>query len=529
MAHFHNHTRRDFLGFLGRGIAAGAALQIGWLPEAYADRKIKTYSFSPIKATDQDALVLADGFRDELLVGWEDKINASGELFGYNNDYIGFIQNPLNRNAAFLWVNHESPHPVFCAKGKAQSRETIINEMKSVGGSLLRLQNRNGKWSVVKNHPANKRFDATTPIPFSDGAFIDGSNVAPGTLGNCGGGITPWGSFLTCEENYEDFYGEKTRENLDRSKAKYSWDKYFDHSPQHFGWVTEINPQDGTAKKLVPLGRFAHEAAYVTSLPDGRVVVYMADDANDQHVYKFISSKAKSLEAGSLYVADTEKGQWLHLSYEKNEKLKKAFKSQTEVLIHTREAAKILGATPLDRPEDMARDPLTGAMVVALTNNVPKGRHHGSLFKIMEDQNNPASLTFNSSTLLLGGETTGFSCPDNLEFDRNGNLWMCIDISGKEMNKGAYAKFKNNGLFVIPAKGAEAGKVLQVGSAPRDAEFTGLCFSDDQKTLFLSVQHPGETTKDFANPTSHWPHGNGKTPRPFVVTISGPGLLSFTA
>ena len=133
------------------------------------------------------------------------------------------------------------------------------------------------------------------------------------------------------------------------------------------------------------------------------------------------------------------------------------------------------------------------------------------------------SLSFKATIYLAGGEENGFSCPDNLAFDFSGNLWMTSDMSGSAMNKvdGPYLPFKNNSLFVIPRYGKEEGKVIRVVSAPRDAELTGPWFSPDGKTLFLSVQHPGEQTKDLNQPTSKWPFDNDNIPKPSVVAITG--------
>ncbi len=518
-------NRRDFLKFLGRSVAVSTAVQLNFWPSFAQEKFITSPGLRPILPSDEDRLILTDGFQYDVLIGWKDKIN-SRESFGYNNDFIGFI--PDGKTQAYLWVNHESPHPLFLHEGqiKNKTKAQIIVEQKSVGGSLLKLKKQKDKWSVIQNHTTNRRYDGTTPIAFSSKVKISGTDKSIGTFANCGGGVTPWGSFLSCEENYDQYYGESVKGQRIETACLYDWQKHFQRPPEHYGWVTEINPKNGHAKKLVSLGRFAHEAALVIPLPDGRVVVYMGDDANDQFIYKFISSKPNSLDEGELFVANTEKGQWLSLNYEKNEKLKKEFSSQTEALIRTREAAALVGGTPQDRPEDMDRDPLTGAIIIAVTNNKPKNRPHGQLIKIIEKDNNPESLNFKASVFLNGGDE--FSCPDNLTFDRNGNLWMAVDIAGTEMNKGHYTKFKNNGLFVIPARGPQAGKPLQVASSPKDAEFTGPCFSEDQKTLFLSVQHPGETSTDYHQPTSHWPDGKGKTPRPCVVTITGPALQQLT-
>lgn len=263
----------------------------------------------------------------------------------------------------------------------------------------------------------------------------------------------------------------------------------------------------------------SHEGATVTKAKNGRIVVYMGDDDEDRCLYKFISDSTDSLEKGSLYVANIEKGQWLHLSRESFPILKEKFKDQTELLIYTREAAKMIGGSPLDRPEDIAIDSRSSNIFIALTNNEPKNRPHGSILKIIEDQNNHGSLSFKASQFIMGGEDSGISCPDNLEIDRNGNLWFTTDIAGKSIGKAGYEKFGNNSLFFIPLRGQHAGKIIRVATAPRDAEFTGPCFSPDHQSLFICVQHPGETTENLDQLTSHWPDGG--MPKSSVVILSG--------
>ena len=258
-------------------------------------------------------------------------------------------------------------------------------------------------------------------------------------------------------------------------------------------------------------------------LEDKRVVAYSGDDKTDEFLYKFISSTPGSLKEGTLYVADTINGKWLSLDWESQPVLKEKFKDQTEVLIRAREAARLLGATELNRPEDIEIDPITGNVLVALTNNYGKKDFHGSILKVEETDGKFDSLTFKASTYLAGGEENGFSCPDNLAFDMSGNLWITSDMSGSAMNKenSPYIPFKNNSLFVVPRYGKDEGKVIRVASAPRDAELTGPWFSPDGKTLFLSVQHPGEQTIDLENPTSKWPFDEDQIPKPAVVAITG--------
>lgn len=486
----------------------------------------------PLKAlapSSADELLLADGLHYDILLKWGDAISAK-DHFGFNNDYIAMVPGPgKKKNEALLWINHEYVDAKFISgyTGKnGRTKEQVEKEMYEVGGTIVKVkQNKKGKWKVVQNDPLNRRITAKTMIPFHYPKPIAGSREAMGTLANCAGGVTPWGTILTCEENYDSFYGErdwKTGGLLNESWL--GWEKFYPNPPEHYGWVVEVNPVTGEARKLVALGRCAHECATVKELADGRVVVYTGDDANDECLYKFVSSKPESLLEGTLYVANLEQGRWESLDIAAQPVLQQHFKTQEEVLIRLREASKLVGGTPLDRPEDIEIDPATGNVLVALTNNTPKGNYHGSILKIVEANGDYESLRFTHDTFLAGGEETGFACPDNMAFDLSGNLWFTSDISGGSMNRAPYTSFGNNGLFLVPRQGAQAGKVIQIASAPVDAELTGPCFSPDGKTLFLCVQHPGESSQSLNQLTSHWPEGGDSIPRSAVVTISGPTL-----
>lgn len=528
-----NYGRREFLQFMGRSTVglAGLSLASGVLsactgPQLAPGVKLP---FKPLRPSDKDDLVLAEGLSYHRFLSWGDTLNAKGDQFGTNCDYLAFIPlDPRDPTDGLLWVNHESLLPLFVSGwdgSTKRTKEQVIKEQKSVGGSIVRIRlNGEQKWELVANDPYNRRIDARTPIPLVAPRHIAGSKVAVGTMANCAGGITPWKTILTCEENYDDFYGEVSFDEKGRRKKTgesfFKWDEIYNYPPEHYGWVVEVDPFKGKAKKLTALGRMAHECATVVQLPDNRVVVYTGDDAENECLYKFISKKPNSLETGELFVADTVNGKWISLDIKKQPELRKKFKDQTEVLIRCREAAHMMGGTLLDRPEDIEIDPSTGHVLVTLTNNKPKGNFFGQIMKIVEKDNNFESMEFTASTFLAGGEKSGFACPDNLAFDRNGNLWMTSDISGKDMNKDKYKKFKNNGLFFIPMSGPNAGEVFQVASAPTDAEFTGPFFSPDGRTLFLSIQHPGERSKSLTELTSTWPLGGKEIPRSSVIAIS---------
>lgn len=505
------------------------AMTIGMLPYAslagckpLADKEFPI--INPLSPSQQDALKLADGLTYDVLVKWEDTINEV-DKFGFNNDFLCFVPIDGKVDEGILWVNHEYSQPFFIhGNRKAQSLEHVQKEQYNVGGSLLHVYLKDNSWHIKVNSEYNRRITGETSIPFNWDTPIVGLDNAKGTLGNCAGGLTPWGTILTCEENYHHFYGERLHNEDEIISGANGWEKFDPQPPEHFGWVVEVNPLTGESIKHIALGRCAHECATVVNLADGRVVVYTGDDKVDEHLYKFVSSSPGDLKNGKLYVAQLETGKWISMDINDQPILAEKFENQTEILIQLRKAAKLVGATPLDRPEDIEIDPVNGHVLITLTNNIPKGNYYGSILKIVEDQNNYDSLSFESSNFLTGGIETGFAAPDNLIFDGLGNLWFTSDISGSKMNKPPYESFMNNGLFIVPRSGKQAGAVLQVASAPVDAELTGPWFSPDGKTLFLSVQHPGEKSKGGEKWTSNWPSGGNTMPRSAVVCIKGPLL-----
>ena len=543
------YDRRKFISFLGKA-SLGAIVAPPFLSSCGSNttptpvkntlgssqEKLKNLVINSLTASDKDDLLLTEGLNYHTIIKWGDKI-SNQDTFGFNNDFTCFL--PFDKNNpkdGLLWVNHEYVNPLFVSNfnrrdyenpRKHRTIEQADKEMYNVGGSIVRVKEENGVWKVVENDPHNRRITAKTPIKLNWDTPIKGKSIVMGTLANCSGGITPWNTFLTCEENYDGFYGETIYNDDDTTTHKpskhYAWEDFYNNPPEHYGWVVEVDPKTGEAQKHIALGRFAHECCTVYQLEDERVVAYTGDDANNEHLYKFISSEPNSLKEGTLYVADTINGKWLALDWEIQPILKERFKNQTEVLIRAREAAKLLGATELNRPEDIEIDPITGGVFISLTNNKKKDDYHGSILKIEENNGKYDALTFKASTYKAGGEENGFSCPDNLAFDMAGNLWITSDMSGSAMNKKSkpYMPFKNNSLFVIPRFGEDAGKVIRVASAPTDAELTGPWFSPDGKTLFLSVQHPGEQSKGLNKLTSKWPFDEDNIPKPAVVAIQG--------
>jgi secreted PhoX family phosphatase len=587
--------RRQFLRYLGIGTYAALLNPLrlaAAAPRASTSTRLSAWTpslFEPIHPSTADRLRLPAGYRADLLGAWGDELGfpdptRNRELtFGNDNDFLAYFPLASQHDSSektvhdnrmigrhhesslteqgLLWVNHESPHPLFVSgysredaqAEKPKTAEQIQAEKRSVGGSVLYLRRgANGHWRREYHHRYTCRYTACGPRFGFDGpaaeavASLSGQPDCPGTLANCSGGTTPWHSVLSCEENYH-FYNPQTPRTL-------RWSDQPDEAiaETQFGWVVEVDPfGELPPVKHTSLGRFSHEnIALRCDGPTGRLVAYMGDDKADECVYKFVSAQPlpasasrleqrAALSRGTLYAADFQHGRWVALDWnvQKNREKWQAYNatarqtggplitSQADILIHTRIAARVLGATPLDRPEDCEIHPADGSVYIALTNNTRRANFYGQIVRLIEDNDNPEGERFRFELFLLGGRHSGLACPDNLAFDRRGNLWVACDIASSRLGRDPYQAFGNNGLFMVPTTGPGAGQAYQFASGPTDCELTGPWFSANDQTLFLSVQHPGGNSPSLERLSSHWPHGGRELPRPGVVAITGFGRV----
>lgn len=548
-------NRRKFLTYLGTGATALAASSTGlnvltkpvhagdFHKQGQKKPKLGRIKFKPIEPSSKDDLVLPNGYQYNVVAAYGDQINQQGDTFGFNNDFTLYF--PINeRNGEWdddddddrrkgerglLWVNHEyvSDLFVFGQEVDKYSKEQIQTLLYNQGGSIIEVYRDGRTWKMDTKSKYARRVTGLTKIdltgPAAGSKSVNGATTVQGTFANCSGGKTLWGTLLTCEENYE-YTAEDS--GLDET---------------HYGWVVEVDPFDADFKvrKHTALGRFNHENASMGTTKDGRVVVYMGDDKKDACVYKFVSKgkynerlgkkNSELLNEGTLYAADLSSGEWISLTVEavreaakgKQEILDK-FQTQADVVVHAHDAAILLGATPTDRPEDVEISPFDGTIFVAHTNNDKHGNIHGHITRFFEKDGDHGASEFQFSIFVAGGIQSGFSAPDNLTFDQYGTLWTVTDISSSKLNDKVWKPFKNNGMFAIPTSGPQEGEAFQFASAPVEAELTGPSFTPDEKTLFLSIQHPGEETEDLSKPTSMWPHRSGdRMPRPAVVAIRG--------
>jgi uncharacterized protein len=396
-----------------------------------------------------------------------------------------------------------------------------------------------------------------------------------GMLNNCGGGTTPWGTVLTGEENFNGYFSYTANVKNEQVKMLHSrygmsaqasgrtWEMYYGrfnleatpNEPFRFGYIVEIDPYDPTStpKKRTALGRFKHEGAETAVAPSGQVVMYMGDDERFEYMYKFVTkgrfnpndraANRDLLDEGTLYVAKLNEdgtGAWLPLVVG-NGKItaENGFATQADVCIKTRLAADLLGATKMDRPEDFERNPVTGAVYCVLTNNSrrtaaqidkanPRAENKdGHILELLEEGNDPTSTQFkyglflvcgnpnDSSTYFAGfakDKVSPIATPDNISFDRLGNMWIATD------GLDASSLTRNDGVFMVPTQGPKRGEVKQFMSSPIGAEVCGPIFTPDNKNFFASIQHPGEGGT-FEDPFSSFPDGKGKAVRPSVIAV----------
>jgi secreted PhoX family phosphatase len=390
-----------------------------------------------------------------------------------------------------------------------------------------------------------------------------------GTLNNCAMGFTPWGTYLTCEENFNGYFkgpksasGDQKRYGFTEAGFGYRWhefDERFDlnlhpNEANRFGWVVEIDPRhpEKPPVKRTALGRFKHEGATVTLARDRRVVVYMGDDERFEYIYKFVSKDRyivgqsdtdRLLDDGTLFVArfgDDGKGRWLALRHGQkypNGSLstENGFNNQGDVAIRCRQAADIAGASKMDRPEWIAVHPKTGEVYVTLTNNSKRGTSEvpglnaanpraenvfGHIIRWRENSHDAAATTFEWDVFALAGDPQhpdeakrgnikgdAYGSPDGLWFDNSGHLWIQTDVSTSVLNKGDYARLGNNQMLVADP---QSGLTQRFLTGPNGCEITGITSTPDGRSLFVNIQHPGETASERSDPAkptaiSAWP------------------------
>jgi secreted PhoX family phosphatase len=622
-------NRRDVMRAMLGGAAAGALLGPTLLaasrPADAATVAKPAFTFTEIEHGVDATHHVARGYDADILIRWGDPVlpgapafdplkqtaAAQARQFGYNNDYVGFA--PLPRGSAsaghgLLCVNHEytSEEVMFPGLGGEPAkdgvaritRELVDIEMAAHGGSVVEIRKVGGTWTYDPKSALNRRITAETECALTGpaaghdllktGGDPTGTRVR-GMLNNCAGGMTPWGTWLSCEENFNSYFQGKVADDHPQAKVLkryglpgklYTWGQHHDrfdlsrepNESNRFGWVVEIDPYDPKSmpKKRTALGRFKHEACTLAVGKDGTVVAYTGDDERFDYVYKFVARKRFDpknraanmdlLDDGTLYVAKFHANatvEWLPLIHGRGPlTAANGFPDQATVLVNARLAADALGATKMDRPEDIEVNPKTGRVYVVLTNNSKRKAEQvdavnpraenlwGQIVELVPPNGDHTALTFEWQMLLRGGapEVGGqfhpgtskngwFACPDNAAVDNHGRLWVATD-QGESWKK---ASGTADGVWAVETAGDCRGLSRMFFRVPVGAEMCGPCFTPDDRTLFVAVQHPATDGVDqwepfkgkastFEDPATRWPDfKDGMPPRPSVVAITRKG------
>ncbi|HEV3364316.1 MAG TPA: PhoX family phosphatase [Acidimicrobiia bacterium] len=605
------YSRRDVLK---GGLVLGAVAVIGSAcsssdnaAPSLGDGDDGRLNFSPVPLGTADVVTVPEGYTSSVLIGWGDPLGAGDgaknplsitreeqeRRFGYNNDFVAFFPVPgRDRDQGLLWVNHEHTEGANMFPGydaENPTRDQVRVEMAAHGATVVQVRRQSdGRWIYDRSSALNRRITATTPVTVSGPAAghhllrtkgdPSGTRVV-GTLNNCGGGTTPWGTVLTAEENFNQYFANgdavsdlvlkasHRRYGIPATASERRWERFeprFDlgqepNEAHRFGWIVEVDPNDPDLPpvKRTALGRFKHEAATVVLSKDKRVVVYSGDDEQFEYVYKFVSERPyerrtgrslSPLDSGTLHVArfdDDGTGEWIPLRH-RDPRLGGDFDSEAELLIRVREAADRVGATKMDRPEDIQTNPVTGSVFMVMTNNTNRaatapadkpgtGRNaanprannrFGHIIEVREDGADSAATRFQWGMFMLCGprddqsrafadypaEQVGdIAAPDNLAFDRGGNMWIATDGQRSAISQ-------NDALHAVATTGPERGRLLTLLTAPVGAEVSGPCITADERALFVSIQHPGRGGA-LGSPASQWPDGKGY-PRPALVVVT---------
>jgi uncharacterized protein len=604
-------------------VVAGPALANGVAAQDATPGAASSLTFEAIAASTAEGTAVAAGYTATPFLKWGDPLFADSptfdtmaqtaatqaKQFGYNCDFIAFFPLPQGSDTSdhgLLVVNHEYtnpelmfdgylvPNPEFTPESEDipeflpnTSKHIVDTELEAHGLSVVEVQrDASGQWIVVPDSTYNRRVTATTEMtisgPAADADLLktsaDPTGAAVlGTLNNCAGGVTPWGTVVSGEENFNQYfanlaalaeddpvYAHHERYGITEEASERLWETIYDrfdvskepNEPFRYGWGIEFDPYDpaSTPKKRTALGRNKHEGHTSVVAPDGQVVIYSGDDERFEYAYKFVTTGTYNpvdraanmdlLDEGTLYVArfnDDGTGEWLPLVAGEGElTAANGYATQADVVINPRAAADLVGATKMDRPEDFETNPVNKKVYLVLTNNTQRGPEgdadvdeanprpenaFGHIIEITEDGDDHAATTFDWEIFLLAGdpadESTYFAGfpKDQVSAIANPDNIM-FDVNGNLWistdGQGGTLEV-NDGIFAVPTDGPDRGYLKQFFAGVPGGEMAGPALTPDNTTLFVSVQHPGEGSS-YAEPATSWPETSGP-PRPTVVVI----------
>jgi uncharacterized protein len=628
--------------------------------------------FAAVSATNADGVTLPAGYSWRKLIAWGDALfdtvspafdpdaltrAEQEQRFGQSNDMLALFPARYafppekDQDRLILCANNEYATPELMYPSFVRPDQFGAAEVEAcyaaVGISVVEIARDGAGWRALRNaapgQGVNRRITPFSPVQFSGPAArhpwivaasammneaepdlgdAPADAVRCGTAANCAGGLTPWGTYLSAEENFDGFFAGSDRDlraarqddayALDQSSFGYPAAGFpaalaprqfriadNPHGPALFGWVVEINPYDPTStpKKRTALGRKKNECATTALARDGRVVVYMGDDQRDEHVYKFVSRRRFDpdnraanmdlLDDGRLYVAQLEEdggGRWLRLTVQaanaaaQREDSPIRFRDEADLLVRVRDAARLLGATPIDRPEDVeavcdgAWQGL-GPVLIVCTNNSERGFAHpgaprreserpnaaqanlpGHILRIDEAGGDCAAERFTWGVFVMGGDpnaqtlvanTRGgahahvstkvdgaptisgdrFACPDNIFIDSTHRVWIATDGSD-----GVFADC-NDQILCAPLQAETPRPVKRFLVGPVGAEICGPLMAPDERAFLCAVQHPGGVNAagvDYSilrwsggeRPPSNFPDGGDAWPRSAVIVVT---------
>lgn len=584
-------------GFLGGALVFGsgaAAMGAGFLnPISAAAQQSPRFAFTPIPISTDNTVHVPEGYTWQRLISWGDplfpgvpeldheiggSVETSDKVFGENTDGMELF---VIGGRQVIAVNHEYTNNDInlpqATDGVPRDADDVRKLQNLQGVAVMEVAEGEDGWQVVVDSPLNRRITHNTPMRITGpaaGHDLLKTEADPtgaeslGTFNNCGSGKTPWGTYLTCEENFNGYFGATEETEFSEQVAEgykrygiaaggwgydyHKWDARFDTSknpnePHRAGWIVEIDPSDpqSTPVKRTALGRFKHENAAAVLAPDGRVVIYMGDDERGEFIYRFVprdpyvpgGDTSALLDEGQLYVArfnDDMTGEWMALTPEATGM------AVAEIAIFSRIAASKVGATTMDRPEWVAVSPVSIEAYCALTNNSRRGvspnaggdwtpvagpnpreaNEYGQIVRWRPAGDDHAADTFEWDLYVMAGNPTVhddayagsanvnegnlFNSPDGMVIDSTGIVWIQTD--GDDSNEGSFAGHGNNQML---AGDPVTGRIERFLTGPNGCEVTGLCWSADRRTMFVGIQHPA----------APFPDGDGMLPRSSIIAV----------
>ena len=572
-------SRRLARRALLKGGTLGAMLGARARRTLFAHETDENLTFGPIAGGTEDEIRVPDGYTWEALARWGDRVKFGASAFnpsnldagaqrkqvGYNCGYLGWVDYQPTLGG-IVCIGHNDTNPELMFPDYSQEFTTLQQvdyELAALGVTVFQAPPRRTSaapryWfygSSNYNERLHGESSLTMTGPVAGHSLLvtssdTGGNLATGTFNACGGGISPWGTFLVAEGCFGQYFAnngsvtnEMAREAnaalgvLDEGSSRPWWRFHnrFDlasepNEANKFGWIVEVDPwdRDYPRRKLTAIGRLSHCSASVALSSSNKVALYTADSSQFAHLYKFVSTDAfdrtnrpaakNLLDNGTLYVAKFNEdgtGEWLPLVYESGSlNASNGFTSQADVLLFPGQAAEVLGATQLESPRDVQVGPAGGKVYLSLwgTEEPPPAEGEeetsgdlvslGQIVEIEEDGSDSAATTFSWQVFMQCGDPgveehdayfAEFDATSASAIARPGQVRfdhhgnLVIATSGQHADLGIL-----DGVFFVPTAGDERGYNRQLLSCVAGASCGAAVVSPDHQLLLVAIQHPGK-------------------------------------